>query len=511
MKKFRSIKEKSKKALKYHLFYSIIVCFLVSSALSFGYKFTSGLPIELPGVIVPGFSNLAIFSNFLKAVHLDKVVMPIINYKPTSGVIAAFLNQLSGTGSIIFTLLNMFNNLVFKKIMPSTGILILSVLTFLLIYIFISTILNVGKARYFLEHSTYQDTSVNKLLFVYYTKNVFNVGEVMLIKMLKSFLWDLTIIGGLIKHYEYSMIPYLLAENPTIKNKEVFKMSKDLTMGKKWDLFLLDVSFIPWYVFGYLTFGFSNIFYFRPYKEMVKANMYLEYRRAFKEKYAYIFRDNYLDLESTKGHYPDWAYFIKEIRNIKITKYDYNIDYKISDLILVFFTVSMIGWLWEIMLCLIYEERLVNKGTMMGPWLPIYGYGAVLILVLLKKYRKKPLNLFLMAFLVCGILEYTTAWYLETFKGLKWWDYTGYFLNIHGRVCLEGLMFFGFGGSILTYLVGPLLYNLYKKINPKVKKVLCIVLVSLYLVDLCYSHFHPNTGVGITSPAKVDIVDKRLQ
>ena len=79
----------------------------------------------------------------------------------------------------------------------------------------------------------------------------------------------------------------------------------------------------------------------------------------------------------------------------------------------------MVGWLWEIMLCLIYEERLVNKGTMMGPWLPIYGYGAVLILMLLKKYRKKPLNLFLMAFLVCGILEYTTAWYLETFKELK--------------------------------------------------------------------------------------------
>ena len=170
----------------------------------------------------------------------------------------------------------------------------------------------------------------------------------------------------------------------------------------------------------------------------------------------------------------------------------------------------MVGWLWEIMLCLIYEERLVNKGTMMGPWLPIYGYGAVLILMLLKKYRKKPLNLFLMAFLVCGILEYTTAWYLETFKGLKWWDYTGYFLNIQGRICLEGLMFFGFGGCILTYLVGPLLYNIYKKISPKVKRVLCIILVSLYLVDLCYSHYHPNTGGGITSPVKINIVDERL-
>ncbi len=510
MKNFSSVKEKSKKALKYHRFYSIIVCFLVSSVLSFGYKFNSILPIELPGNLTT-FNNYTIFHNFLRVVHLDKIIMPIINYKPTVGVIATFLNQLSGTGSIVLTLLNMINNLVFRKIMPSTGILMLSILVSLLIYIFVSTVLSVGKSRYFLEHSTYQDTPVSKLLFVYYTKSIFNVGEVMLIKMLKSFLWYLTIIGGLIKHYEYSMIPYILAENPTVKYKEAFKMSKIMTMHKKWELFLLDVSFIPWYLVGYLSFGLSNIFYFRPFKEMVKANMYLEYRRGLKDKYPYIFRDSYLDLESTKGFYPDEVYFIKEIRNIKIAKYDYNIDYKLSDLILIFFTVAMVGWLWEIMLCLIYEERLVNKGTMMGPWLPIYGYGAVLILVLLKKFRKKPLNLFLMAFLICGLLEYGTAWYLETFKGLKWWDYTGYFLNIHGRVCLEGLMFFGLGGSILTYLVGPLLYNIYKKIKPNIKKTLCIILVSLYLVDLCYSHFHPNTGIGITSPVKINIVDERLR
>lgn len=510
MKEFNEIKEKSKKALKYHRFYSIVVCFLVSSVLSFGYKFNSGLPIEIPGISLGSVSNLAVLKNFLRVIHLEKFLMPLFNYKPTVGVIATFLNQLSGTGSIVFTLFNMINNLVFRKIIPSAGILALSILAFLLIYIFVATVLNVGKSRYFLEHSTYQDTSVRKLLFVYYTKSIFNVGEVMLIKMLKSFLWYFTIIGGFIKHYEYSMIPYILAENPSIKQQEAFKISKEMTRGRKVELFRLDISFIPWYILGYLSLGFSNIFYFRPYKEMVKANMYLEYRRVLKNKYSYVFKDDYLDLPSTRGCYPDNLYFIKEIKNIKVTKYDYNIDYKLSDLILIFFTVAMVGWLWEIMLCLIYEERLVNKGTMMGPWLPIYGYGAVLILMLLKKYRKKPLNLFLMAFLVCGILEYTTAWYLETFKGLKWWDYTGYFLNIQGRICLEGLMFFGFGGCILTYLVGPLLYNIYKKISPKVKRVLCIILVSLYLVDLCYSHYHPNTGVGITSPVKINIVDERL-
>ena len=374
------------------------------------------------------------------------------------------------------------------------------------IYVFVSTIINVGKNRYFLEHYSYQDTSVNKLLFVYYTKSIFNVGEVMLTKMIRSFLWYFTIIGGFIKHYEYSMIPYLLAENPTIKVKEAFMMSKTMTNNHKWEMFMLDISFIPWYILGPLTLGMSNIFYFRPYKEMVKASLYLEYRRKLIKDYPDIFKDKYLDCPNTKLAYPDNLYFINEIRSVKGFKYDYNCDYDIWDLILIFFNVANIGWLWEIMLCLIYEERLVNKGTMFGPWLPIYGFGAVFILVLLKKYRKNPYQLFLMAFLLCGILEYTTAWYLETFKGLKWWDYTGFFLNIHGRVCLEGLMLFGFGGCILTYMVCPLLKNLYKKININVKKTVCIVLVCLYLIDLGYSHFHPNTGVGITNPVKVNMI-----
>ena len=328
----------------------------------------------------------------------------------------------------------------------------------------------------------------------------------MLTKMIRSFLWYFTIIGGFIKHYEYSMVPYLLAENPTIKVKEAFMMSKTMTNNHKWEMFMLDISFIPWYILGPLTLGMSNIFYFRPYKEMVKASLYLEYRRKLIKDYPDIFKDKYLDCPNTKLAYPDNLYFINEIRSVKGFKYDYNCDYDIWDLILIFFNVANIGWLWEIMLCLIYEERLVNKGTMFGPWLPIYGFGAVFILVLLKKYRKNPYQLFLMAFLLCGILEYTTAWYLETFKGLKWWDYTGFFLNIHGRVCLEGLMLFGFGGCILTYMVCPLLKNLYKKININVKKTVCIVLVCLYLVDLGYSHFHPNTGVGITNPVKVNTI-----
>lgn len=99
---------------------------------------------------------------------------------------------------------------------------------------------------------------------------------------------------------------------------------------------------------------------------------------------------------------------------------------------------------------------------------------------------------------VCGVVEYSTAWYLETFKHTKWWDYTGYFLNLHGRICAEGLLVFGLGGCMFIYVLGPLLNNLYAKVPARVKNRLCAVLLAVFLVDFAYSSFVPNTGEGIT-------------
>lgn len=137
---------------------------------------------------------------------------------------------------------------------------------------------------------------------------------------------------------------------------------------------------------------------------------------------------------------------------------------------------------------------------MFGPWLPIYGAGGLLILVLLKPFRDKPGILFLLSFILCGIVEYSTAWYLETFKLMKWWDYTGYFLNIHGRTCLEVLIVFGLGGCAFTYLCAPLLNNIYKKFKPNIKRFACILLIMFFTIDLVYSKYHPNTGEGISTP-----------
>lgn len=186
----------------------------------------------------------------------------------------------------------------------------------------------------------------------------------------------------------------------------------------------------------------------------------------------------------------------------KTPLFDSAIDkkYSLTAYILFFFTFGFAGWMWEILLHLINYGTFVNRGVLYGPCLPIYGFGGVIILVLLKKFRRSPFNLFIASLVLSGILEYATAWFLETFRHLKYWDYSGWILNLHGRICLEGLIVFGLGGCAATYIAAPLLDNIYSKINLKFKKIICVILILIFLFDAGYSFLvKPNTGKGITS------------
>jgi uncharacterized membrane protein len=100
--------------------------------------------------------------------------------------------------------------------------------------------------------------------------------------------------------------------------------------------------------------------------------------------------------------------------------------------------------------------------------------------------------------IVCGILEYITGWYLFNFKGARWWDYTGYFLNINGYICLEGLLVFALGGTLSIYLLAPILDEKFNKLNPKILNIICTILILIFAVDFAYSFKHPRIGKGIT-------------
>lgn len=173
--------------------------------------------------------------------------------------------------------------------------------------------------------------------------------------------------------------------------------------------------------------------------------------------------------------------------------------YSILSIVTFFFFGCFVGWLWEVGIHLVEDGVFVNRGVLHGPWLPIYGTGATMILIILYKFRKKPWLEFITAIALCGIVEYFASWMLEvTHDGQKWWDYTGYFLNINGRVCAEGLLVFGVAGMACVYLLAPLVDNVVQKINVKILLPIIIALVLLFIADNIYSNFYPNTGKGIT-------------
>lgn len=196
--------------------------------------------------------------------------------------------------------------------------------------------------------------------------------------------------------------------------------------------------------------------------------------------------------------YPTRLYPIALKKRNKRRELDYMKSYSIPSLIMMFFSFSIIGWLWEVLFYLFEGGQFTNRGVLHGPWLPIYGTGALLIIILLKKFRSKPNLEFSLIVIICGLVEYFTSVYLEAKFGLLWWDYTDYFLNINGRVCAEGLIVFGVGGMAGVYVLAPLFDDYFNKISKKILYVLCIVLSCLYIFDKIYSGIYPNTGKNIS-------------
>lgn len=174
--------------------------------------------------------------------------------------------------------------------------------------------------------------------------------------------------------------------------------------------------------------------------------------------------------------------------------------YSVTTLVLLFFLFSFAGWLWEVGYHLVDKQELVNRGVLIGPWLPIYGSGGVLILVVLKRFFDRPGLLFFLIMGICGIVEYMTGWWLETFFHTRWWDYRDMTFQIQGRVCLIGLLLFGMGGLVFVYLVAPRLNQWMAGWSRNGKELLCMILIVIFLMDFLYSMGSPNKGAGITSP-----------
>ena len=151
----------------------------------------------------------------------------------------------------------------------------------LLYSIFIGDVIRVGEHNYFIKNH-YGNPALNEI-FQGFKGNYLNVVKIMFIMQLKITFWLLLlVVPGIIKAYEYSMIPYLLAENPNITTDEAFSLSKQMTTGQKMNLFVLDLSFLGWYFLGFLCFGIGALFV-KPYDVAAFTEVYLILKESVKK------------------------------------------------------------------------------------------------------------------------------------------------------------------------------------------------------------------------------------
>jgi uncharacterized membrane protein len=156
----------------------------------------------------------------------------------------------------------------------------------------------------------------------------------------------------------------------------------------------------------------------------------------------------------------------------------------LSELFICFFFYSLIGWLYESLVCSIFgERRFINRGFLLGPYCPIYGTGAILCWIVLKE-NTNIFAVFAIAAVLCCTVEYITSFCMERVFHAKWWDYSNLPFQLHGRICLYGGIIFGGGVVVIKFFVQPTFMQLTALLNESLLNGLAIVLFTVIGIDM---------------------------
>ena len=159
---------------------------------------------------------------------------------------------------------------------------------------------------------------------------------------------------------------------------------------------------------------------------------------------------------------------------------------KIITYLLWFILYSFIGWLYETIICSIGQRHFVNRGFLNGPYCPIYGTGALLMILILG-HLTNPVALFLLGAIVACVLEYLTSYGMEKLFHARWWDYSKRLLNINGRVCLLGAVVFGLFSVLLILMIHPVICGWVDAVPILYRRVLTVVIFAGFSIDIVSS------------------------
>ena len=158
-----------------------------------------------------------------------------------------------------------------------------------------------------------------------------------------------------------------------------------------------------------------------------------------------------------------------------------------------FLVYCIIGWIYEVIWEFAVGNGFVNRGFLYGPYLPIYGFGVLILLFLLKKLLNKkikigkininPILVFLAILFIVSVIEYAASFGMEVLFHKRWWDYSYDRFNLNGRISLRNSSLLAIGGFALVYFVQPILDKIFGKISDKIIKISSIIIISVMGID----------------------------
>jgi len=257
----RELKERSKSVLRQHYWRIVFMTFILSLLIGSNTLASGTVRPVLDEISVGNGMNLFQKNNSYRNVINNNVTVKLDNYQGEVKEEDGYVESAIG-GTITIALVVLF---------------LVAVCSGILIEIFFTNPLYVGISRFYIR--CFDTKPRFRELFHSMENRYKNVTGIMFLRDLYTVLWTLLfVIPGIVKSYEYYMIPYLLAENPNMEAKEAFRLSRQMMRGQKWKTFVFDLSFIGWQILSAITLGILGILYVNPYVYLAGAALYRKLR-----------------------------------------------------------------------------------------------------------------------------------------------------------------------------------------------------------------------------------------
>ena len=149
-----------------------------------------------------------------------------------------------------------------------------------------------------------------------------------------------------------------------------------------------------------------------------------------------------------------------------------------------FIVYAFLGWVCEDIYCGIGKRKFINRGFLYGPYCPIYGFGALLVIYPLLMVSKHPIVVFIFGMVLTSILEYITSFVMEKLFATRWWDYSTYPFNINGRICLQNSLLFGLMALVVVYGLHPIVSRFVERIPLGFLVIFLIIFTICFVIDI---------------------------